>query len=235
MQYVISDLHGDLDSFKSILEKIQFQNTDEMFVLGDVIDRGDESIKLLFELMSYGNIFPILGNHEFMFIQCVRKLPLESTIDDFVTYLDEEDIMNLSMWISNGGRSTFEQYLALEPERKEIILDYLDEFVSYDQISIGGSTYVLTHSGIMNFDPHKDLEEYATSDFLFFRPEQTTQFYADKTVIFGHTPTPSLNADESATIFKRPSWINIDCGCGFKDQGGRLACLRLNDMAEFYA
>ena len=38
MQYVISDLHGDLDSFKSILEKIQFQNTDEMFVLGDVID-----------------------------------------------------------------------------------------------------------------------------------------------------------------------------------------------------
>lgn len=40
MQYVISDLHGDLDSFKSILEKIQFQNTDEMFVLGDVIDRG---------------------------------------------------------------------------------------------------------------------------------------------------------------------------------------------------
>ena len=28
--------------------------------------------------------------------------------------------------------------------------------------------------------------------------------------------------------------IDIDCGCGLKTEYARLACLRLNDMAEFY-
>lgn len=38
------------------------------------------------------------------------------------------------------------------------------------------------------------------------------------------------------TIWKNESEtiIDIDCGAGYPKAGGRLGCLRLNDMEEFY-
>ena len=48
MVYVTSDLHGyPLAEFKELLAKANFSDNDYCFVLGDVIDRGPESIELL--------------------------------------------------------------------------------------------------------------------------------------------------------------------------------------------
>lgn len=35
-------------------------------------------------------------------------------------------------------------------------------------------------------------------------------------------------------IYHGPGFIGIDCGCGTADRVGALACLRLEDMSEFY-
>ena len=39
MIYVISDIHGNINRFNSIMEQINLQDTDTLYVLGDVIDR----------------------------------------------------------------------------------------------------------------------------------------------------------------------------------------------------
>ena len=55
----------------------------------------------------------------------------------------------------------------------------------------------------------------------------------DRTVIFGHTPTRYYQRRTPMSIWKGERLIGIDCGAGWPQ--GRLACLRLEDMAEFYS
>ena len=48
MTYVCSDLHGyPLEKFMELLEKVNFSQEDQLYILGDIIDRGKDSVKLL--------------------------------------------------------------------------------------------------------------------------------------------------------------------------------------------
>ena len=47
MIYVISDLHGCYDQYKQMLKKIQLSKNDTLYILGDVIDHGNDDIKIL--------------------------------------------------------------------------------------------------------------------------------------------------------------------------------------------
>lgn len=47
MKYVISDVHGRYDLFIKMLDKISFSDNDTLYLLGDMIDRGPDGIKLL--------------------------------------------------------------------------------------------------------------------------------------------------------------------------------------------
>ena len=62
--YVMSDLHGNYDGFMSILKQINFSEKDELYIDGDVVDRGRDGIKILQYMMMQPNIYPIIGNHE---------------------------------------------------------------------------------------------------------------------------------------------------------------------------
>ena len=59
--YVISDIHGEYDLFMKMLEKIKFQDTDTLYILGDILDRGPNPIQLLRRLMEMPNAIPIVG------------------------------------------------------------------------------------------------------------------------------------------------------------------------------
>ena len=64
--YVCSDIHGQRRLLTALLEKTGFSDDDRLYVAGDIIDRGPESIPLLLNLMKMKNAECILGNHEFM-------------------------------------------------------------------------------------------------------------------------------------------------------------------------
>jgi len=102
-------------------------------------------------------------------------------------------------------------------------------------VEVGGRSFVLTHAGLEQFAPDKPLEDYELTDFLFGRPAPESVYWPDRTLIFGHTPTRLLweAAGEPSRddIFYGKGFIDLDCGCGF---GGRLACLCLDTMEEFY-
>ena len=97
-------------------------------------------------------------------------------------------------------------------------------------MDVGGRSFVLAHAALENFDPEKPLESYKLMDFLFGRPGPEAVYYPDKILVFGHTPTRLLCGQDR--IFHSETMIDIDCGCVFK--GGRLGCLCLNTMEEFY-
>lgn len=52
MIYVMSDIHGNAIRFNSIMEQIDLQPEDTLYILGDVIDRYPDGIRILRLLMS---------------------------------------------------------------------------------------------------------------------------------------------------------------------------------------
>ncbi len=38
--YVISDIHGQYKMFLDLLDKIKLKDTDTLYILGDILDRG---------------------------------------------------------------------------------------------------------------------------------------------------------------------------------------------------
>ena len=69
--YVMSDIHGNTERFDSVMQKIQLQPEDTLYVLGDVIDRYPDGIRLLRKLMAMPNVRMLLGNHEFMMLDAL--------------------------------------------------------------------------------------------------------------------------------------------------------------------
>lgn len=101
--YVISDIHGQYDMFIELLDKIQFQNTDTLYILGDILDRGPHPIKTLMKLMEMPNVICIVGNHEYMALECLEFLMKEIT-DMSIEELDEKMLDNLVTWQYNGSK-----------------------------------------------------------------------------------------------------------------------------------
>ncbi len=227
--YVISDIHGCFDKYKEILSFIEFVPRDVLYVLGDVIDRGPDGIKILQDMMPRPNVFPLLGNHEFTAAVCLPWLMKEVSRQS-LDALDEIQIAALGEWVANGGGATIRGLQELSQEEREDILEYLQEMELFAEVQAGGRSFVLLHSSLGNFSPVKKLEEYALEDFLFGRPEPNAVYYPDKTLVFGHTPTRILGGKDK--IFQQKTWIDIDCGCAFK--GGNSGCLCLDTMEEFY-
>lgn len=235
MIYVCSDIHGRYDRWTALLAEIGLRPVDTLYVLGDVIDRGADGVKILLDMMARANVVPILGNHELTAAVCLPWL-LEEVTGQSLDSLDETCLAALQEWIVNGGAPTLRALKALEREERQEILDYLrEEMELYAQVEAGGRTFVLVHAGLDHFAPDRPLEDYGLEDFLFCRPDLDAAFWPDRFLVYGHTPTRLLRAQlgepPSDRILRRGRQIALDCGCGFD---GRLGCLCLDTLEEFY-
>ena len=90
MIYVMSDIHGNTARFESVMKQIDLQPTDTLYVLGDVIDRFPDGIRILRRLMKMPNVKMILGNHELLML---------NAIDDFAGSEQAERYRNI--WYYN--------------------------------------------------------------------------------------------------------------------------------------
>ena len=61
--YVMSDLHGNFCAYQKMLEKIELTSEDKLYILGDILDRGPNPIKIILDLMNRPNVEILAGNH----------------------------------------------------------------------------------------------------------------------------------------------------------------------------
>ncbi len=64
MIYVMSDLHGCYDKYIKMLHKINFSDSDTIYISGDVLDRGDDGIRILTDMMKRANVVARVGADE---------------------------------------------------------------------------------------------------------------------------------------------------------------------------
>ena len=62
--YICSDIHGQYDLYKAMLQAIDFSESDQLFILGDMIDRGPDGLQILQDAASRPNVTCLIGNHE---------------------------------------------------------------------------------------------------------------------------------------------------------------------------
>ena len=231
--YVISDIHGEYDAFVKMLEKIKFNDNDILYVIGDVIDRGPEPIKTLLHIMKAKNIVLLAGNHEYMATLCLNYLFKEIS-EEVVEKLSDGMIMGLLReWQINGGGGTLQELLECDKETRNAIFNYLTKLKLYKELEVGGKSFILVHAGLGNFDKNKKLKDYNIMELVWKRMDYDKVYFEDKYLITGHTPTQGIEGNENpGYIYKNGKNFDIDCGCVF--EGGRLGCLRLDDMKEFY-
>ena len=157
--YVIGDIHGEYEQLKNLVQQMQLKEEDELYMLGDVVDRGSASVKCLRYLMSLPNCACIAGNHELMMLSNM-KLLLQEISDDFLSGLSEEDMGLLLDWMDNGGTTTIKEFSALSSDERKEILDFVGDFDVFFDLEVNGQKHLLVHAGINHFSKDKDLYEY---------------------------------------------------------------------------
>ncbi len=213
MIYCMADIHGEHDRFMKMLETIEFSEEDTLYIIGDVIDRSPGGIDILQKIMTTPNMVMILGNHEQM---CLDTLGPNSIFG------------SRQLWTQNGGSKTYRElmYITQPPERRKII-NFLLKLPDHLNIEVDGRKFHLVHG----------MPADNSEDRIWERPNPDSPAPIDGIIaIIGHTPTPYLtgNWNDPFTIWYGNGIIDIDCGCGNPIENRRLACLRLDDMKEFY-
>ena len=247
MVYVTSDIHGQIELFNRMLKKINFTDNDVLYVLG--VDRGPAGIKLLLKIMRTPNIHMLLGNHELM---------MNNTL---LSYNDRELMWNYAnVWFQNGGQITLQQFLKYSENTQKKIIKYIDKLPSEFRVTVNDIEFVLCHAipspSSFKINPfentleglgyHTEREMAAWERHLRLKDDN----FKGKIIIHGHTPTKFHDEngkmsvayyDEKGFLSDEPNnktyEINIDCGCSYiayDKPGGRLACIRLDDMQVFY-
>lgn len=231
MLYVMSDIHGEYERYLAMLEQIAFSQDDTLFVLGDAVDRGPEPIRLLQDMASRENVYLLKGNHEAMASYVLRRLNVEIAETNADSYIDAELMQAIMEWQQNGGSTTMKKFRELSADEKLDLLDYIDDAPLYDIVDADAKTFILLHSGLGNFVEGKRLSQYTFEELACMRPDFERRYYKDPSIyiVSGHTPTPAVTS--KAEIYHSHNNILIDCGAAF---GGKLACLCLNTMTEYY-
>lgn len=223
--YVMGDIHGEADRFHAMLEKIHFSEEDTLILLGDVIDRGPDGIALLLEIMEMPNAIMLLGNHEYMMLQ----------------YLSPGATgMEIRRWNKNGNAPTLAAYLKQKGKVQQRILTYLRTLPTHIDIEVNGDRFYIVH-GFPGVNIH---------DEVWTRPTMESEnLIPDCRLVIGHTKVLSLiqpeekrinhaldleSRGEHLKILHTPGYINLDCGCGADMPIKALACIRLEDMVEYY-
>lgn len=224
--YVISDIHGNAAFFKSIMEQIKLRSQDTLYVLGDVIDRHPDGVRILRRLMGMHNAKMLLGNHEYMMLDA-----LYYHADDLPKPWDPwGQNKYFKLWYSNGGNITHHYMKHQRIATRAEIFDYLTSLPLNIEVEVNGTQFLLIHGGI---DDHTD-DPQNRYHAVWDRLSSFDEMPGGKTVIFGHTPTIRYQEATPMRIWHGDRRIGIDCGCAYPTQG-QLSCLRLDDMKEFYS
>ena len=235
MIYVMSDIHGNLRRFESIMQKIQLQPDDQLYVLGDVIDRHGDGVRILRRLMAMPNAHVLLGNHEHMMLRALNE-PYEPG-----------DTPNLEesrfIWYRNGGEVTHRYWKRIRKTLRAEVIAYLHALPLEYDVQVAGRNYKLVHAAPTElYEAHGDHTRSSTYFAVWKRWELHQLPSTPYTIIFGHTPSKHYAYHSPLRVYFGENIIDIDCGSGYPDTPedefapqGNLACLRLDDMQVFYS
>jgi serine/threonine protein phosphatase 1 len=208
----IGDIHGCYHSFKKLLEKVKLSKDDNLYILGDMINRGNYSsmvINYILKKQEKGyNIFPIKGNHEQMFINLINESP--ALIKKYTKYYKSKDLLK-----DDGTLKT-----------------KCADFISSLPFYLENKNSIFVHAALDL--TRKDIFE--NTDFMLYSRFQrgSEKQLKGKRLFHGHVPTKYEQLKQK--IENDEQIIGIDCGCvmgNTRNGYGRLICIDTDTLELF--
>ena len=140
MIYAVSDLHGCYDKYRKLLERLT--SDDSLYILGDIVDRGSDGMKIVLDLINRDNIFSYRGNHDHcaQFFLGNYAFPNDGYFTDGL-----EEVFRL--WLSDGGSETYREFLKLDESKQRAVLGYLNSLPLFEELTVRGQKCILAHTG----------------------------------------------------------------------------------------
>jgi serine/threonine protein phosphatase 1 len=235
--FAIGDIHGDLASLLTLLERLPSLTRDDTLVfLGDYMDRGPDSAGVIAhvrELAKTGpaNVVALRGNHEDAWLQIIDK-----GWPEFVFPRQNGCLECYRSFV--GGVPATDDDVPTGPEL-EAMLDgsFLPRDVAKWLRSLPyfyeDDHAIYVHAGIKRTSgtfPHPE-DVQPQRALLWLRDRDFFENYRGKLVVFGHTTTRTLpnelsthTPEDPADLWAGPACVGLDTACG---KGGFLTAFEL--------
>lgn len=197
--YAVGDIHGRLDLFGQMLERIAQDDAGRraartcVVLLGDLIDRGADSAGVVALARDWehrqatgqgprASLRVLAGNHEEMFLDSLES---DEILRHFLRHGGRETLFSYGLDPRDYARMTIEEVRAAMPALVPAA-DIAFIRAMEDQVRIGD--YVFVHAGIR---PGVALEDQTLGDLRWIRGEfLDSSAPRDFVVVHGHTITP---------------------------------------------
>ncbi len=203
---VITDIHGCAKTFDKLLNKVGLNEDDQLFLLGDFINRGPRSKQVIDHVLGLKtdgfDVFPLIGNHEETLLHLLFESPEELQL-----LLKSRNSLNL---LNKHGlvRKRFVHFFRSLPYFYKL------------------KDHYLVHAGF-NMKIDKPLSDIHA--MCWIRNFSVKKPHKDRAIIFGHTPTKLSKIKRQ--VEENSPYICLDNGCSHtylgKEYGG-LVCLDLD-------
>ena len=207
---VVGDVHGHYTALQTLLTAIAPGANDAVYFIGDLIDRGPDSAKVV-ELVLENKFHCLLGNHEQMMLDAVGGGQVSPQL--------------LQSWLYTGGLATLTSYNHHIPSQH---INWLQSLPLYLDL---GDVW-LVHAGL---DPQLPLQEQNHEQFCWIRERfhrSTQPYFSDKLIITGHTITFTFPRVEPGKLAMGAGWLDIDTGA-YHPRSGWLTALELNERQVY--
>lgn len=200
-QIAISDIHGCAKTFEKLLETLALTPSDELFILGDYVDRGPDSkgvIDRIWAMQQNGyQVRCLRGNHE--------ELVLRAASGNF-TFLEK--------WLQTDGKDTMDSFGV--KTCADIPANYLTWMAELPYFLETGD-YILVHAGL-DFDLSDPLSD--NSEMCWLRNWHSKINYdwlGKRMILHGHTPIEKPDIYLQQDLLDKNQYLDIDCGCVYAD------------------
>lgn len=207
----IGDVHGHYQGLMVLLEAIAPTTADQIYFLGDLIDRGPESAQVV-EFVKQSPYACLMGNHELLMLDAFPNHQISQPA--------------LQAWLYSGGRETVISYG--EPGVAVEHLEWMRSLPPYLDL---GDVW-LVHAGV---HPHLPIAAQTMEEFCWIRKEfhaMQQPYFSDKLIITGHTITFTLPGIAPGKLAQGCGWLDIDTGA-YHPKSGWLTGLDLTNATVY--
>ena len=134
--YVIGDIHGCFDQFTELLKKINYRkDEDKLILLGDLVNRGPDSLSVINHCMADSSIITVLGNHD---LYLLYLLSIDKATGSLKEVVEADRNKQIFKWLL----------------KMPLMLEIVDKLT--------GNSFLIAHAGIPEIWSPKKTKELAS-------------------------------------------------------------------------
>lgn len=215
---VISDIHSHLDRFKELLKKVNYHKDDYLVILGDFIEKGNQTIETVEYLQKLqknsDRVYVILGNCEYALEEMISNQKYAKQVINYLNHIGKSGMIKqalneLSLDIKRDPPEL------IQAKVKKYLQPYFEYFKTLPT-TLHLNNFIFVHAGIEN---RKDWKNSRLTSLIemktFFQNGHCLEDY----VVVGHLPTSNQHKhliNNDIIIDKKKRIISIDGGTGVK-------------------